>query len=89
MLGESIYERGLPEETRRAQGQLLRRTRIRSNPVTGSAHRVNQPLGRIRVDLLAQIIDVYVDHVGHGVGGEFPDVVDDGRSRNIVACIQH
>src|ERR1700692_4876686 len=37
------------------RNQLARRMGIRSDPVTGSAHRVNQSLRRVRINLLAQI----------------------------------
>src|SRR6266853_5025517 len=44
--------------TRKIIGSLLdsvRRTRIRSDPVPRSAHRVNQSLRRVQVNFLAQI----------------------------------
>src|SRR3954463_7560664 len=66
-------------------GGLLRRL----DHVADPAHRLNQLLRVLVVDLAAQVADVDVDDIGEPVVVHIPDMLDDHRAAERTAAIAH
>src|SRR5579859_5145255 len=55
--------------------------------IADTAHGLDELARGVTIHLLAQVIDVDVDHVGHGVKGEIPDVLHDHGARDAAAAV--
>src|SRR5260370_41355921 len=62
---------------------------VSANLVADAANRSNEGAVVTGIDLAAEIVDVNVDDVRHGVKIEFPHLLDDGCAGNRLAFMAH
>ena len=62
---------------------------VRTDLVAHATDRSNQRPLITGIHLAAQIVDVHVHNIGHGVEIELPDVLNDGGSRDGVPLVPH
>src|SRR6202050_2556696 len=84
MLGISTDLHGAPSEMPALMSELWLRA-VGSHLVAHAANGLNELGVRAQVDLLAQVIDVNVDHIGHGVERQVPHVLDNHGAGHILA----
>src|SRR3954454_20898442 len=70
-------------------GGTVRRLLRRLDHVADPAHRLNQLLRVLVVDLAAQVADVDVDYIGEPVVVHIPDMLDDHGAAERTAAIAH
>src|SRR5579864_3255899 len=69
--------------------RLNRQLAVAANLITHPSNGANQRVARAGVQFSAQIINVYVHDIGHGIEIKFPDLLDDRRTRHRLPRMAH